>query len=90
MSSEVTISADVRTLPEYVSYFRLNPDGSYESAEPLFVDVYIDESQVYKICQPEVSKFICEMYGTVVGVMHNKRAIVKPPMHNTTKYILGG
>lgn len=72
-----------------VSMFRLNPDGSYETAYSFKPDIYISDTQAAALWNTKIAKHIREVYGPIVCVMHEKVLQCQAPACETFKYILG-
>ena len=78
-----------RTVPPVVSCFKLNSDGTFESAEGAKPSVYVEDSQVARLFSPAVMHLLSVKYGSVVGVMHPAPKVSVAPARPTFKYILG-
>ena len=79
----------VRDLPRHVSYYKLNEDGSYQSAEYNVPAVFIDENQARWLWDEAVAAKLRETYGPYIGIIHNKVFRTKAPGYATFKYVLG-
>lgn len=89
-TATVTMTDDIREVPRDVSFFKLNPDGSYEDAPAGRVpDVFIEESQVYNIWDRRVAQRLREEYGPYVGVMHHRKPVLRTPRCRTMMQVLG-
>lgn len=80
---------EVRAVPRHTSVYKLNDDGTYEDALNATPSVYIKDSQVRAIWNPQVASRIRAKYGPYVCVMHEKVVPLKAPEAQTFKYILG-
>lgn len=79
-----------KKIPREITCYKLNSDGTYELSDAERCSVYIDDVQMAKLWNPEVSSFIRETYGPLVGVMHSRRDNIGIPVYNTVKFVLGG
>lgn len=89
VASGTEVTKASREIPTTVSYYKLNSDGSYESATVLHPSVYISEDQIWRIWDPQVAMFIRRKYGPYVGVIHDSSKKTQPPIFPTFKYVLG-
>lgn len=81
---------DVMEITPRVSYYHLYPDGTYGPADVLYPAIYISETQLDSLRDPETSAYIRDKYGPTVGVIQNTINTVHPPIYPTFMYVLGG
>lgn len=79
-----------RAVPRELTCYKLNSDGTYELSDSERCSVYIDDTQMAHLWNPETFKFVRDTYGPFVGVMHNARDRIDIPVYNTIKFVLGG
>lgn len=80
---------ETKVVPRHTSMYKLNEDGTYEDALNATPSVYIKDSQVKAIWNPNVAARIRAKYGPYVCVMHDNVVELRAPEEQTFKYILG-
>lgn len=82
-------NAGIIDLPAHVYFVRLNADGTYEDAAALSAKVFIEETQVHKLSDPDISSYIRQVYGDIVGIICNKTYRLGPPNGGSRMFVLG-
>lgn len=87
---ENTCHDEVRDIPSMTTYIRLNPNGTWEETGFVNNAAYIDDAQINKLWDPDIARFLRQVYGDYVCVMHalsrQKQVSVEP----TQMFVLGG
>ena len=71
-----------RYLPETISLFHIEEDGSVTFGAGPTADVYIEESDMYNFSDPIKMTYVREKYGDTIGVMQDTEFRITPKFHH--------